>query len=112
MRRPARRQGPGRGAAGSDRWPARSRLRKARDGTHHRGDDAPAHLDQHPSQGPGRHPDHGPLSAPHGPVVVLAGGTGGAKLARGMLDVVGGSELMVIANPGDDVEIYGAYVSP
>ena len=24
-----------------------------------------------------------------GPVVVLAGGTGGAKLARGMLDVVG-----------------------
>jgi LPPG:FO 2-phospho-L-lactate transferase len=44
-------------------------------------------------------------------VVVLAGGTGGAKLARGMLDVVGG-ELAVIANTGDDVEIYGAYVSP
>jgi LPPG:FO 2-phospho-L-lactate transferase len=47
-----------------------------------------------------------------GPVVVLAGGTGGAKLARGMLDVVGGEELVVIANTGDDVEIYGAYVSP
>ena len=46
-----------------------------------------------------------------GPVVVLAGGTGGAKLARGMLDVVG-DELVVIANTGDDVEIYGAYVSP
>jgi LPPG:FO 2-phospho-L-lactate transferase len=46
------------------------------------------------------------------PVVVLAGGTGGAKLARGMLDVVGGDELVVIANTGDDVEIYGAYVSP
>ena len=47
-----------------------------------------------------------------GPVVILAGGTGGAKLARGMLDVVGGEDLVVIANTGDDVEIYGAYVSP
>jgi len=47
-----------------------------------------------------------------GPVVVLAGGTGGAKLARGMLDVVGPDELTVIANTGDDIEIYGAYVSP
>jgi LPPG:FO 2-phospho-L-lactate transferase len=45
------------------------------------------------------------------PVVVLAGGTGGAKLARGMLDEVG-SDLVVIANTGDDVEIYGAHVSP
>jgi LPPG:FO 2-phospho-L-lactate transferase len=47
-----------------------------------------------------------------GPVVVLAGGTGGAKLARGMLDVVGGDALTIIANTGDDIEIYGAYVSP
>jgi LPPG:FO 2-phospho-L-lactate transferase len=47
-----------------------------------------------------------------GPVVVLAGGTGGAKLARGMLDVVAAEELVVIANTGDDIEIYGAYVSP
>ena len=47
-----------------------------------------------------------------GPVVVLAGGTGGAKLARGMLDVVGSDQLVVIANTGDDIEIYGAYVSP
>jgi LPPG:FO 2-phospho-L-lactate transferase len=46
------------------------------------------------------------------PVVVLAGGSGGAKLARGMLDVTGPDELVVIANTGDDVEIYGAYVSP
>jgi LPPG:FO 2-phospho-L-lactate transferase len=44
-------------------------------------------------------------------VVVLAGGTGGAKLARGMLDVAG-DELVVVANTGDDVEIHGAYVSP
>ena len=45
-------------------------------------------------------------------VAVLAGGTGGAKLARGMLDVVGGEELAVIANTADDVEVYGAHVSP
>jgi LPPG:FO 2-phospho-L-lactate transferase len=44
-------------------------------------------------------------------VVVLAGGTGGAKLARGMLDVVG-DDLVVIANTADDIEIHGAYVSP
>jgi LPPG:FO 2-phospho-L-lactate transferase len=44
-------------------------------------------------------------------VVVLAGGTGGAKLARGMLDAAG-PELTVIANTGDDVEAYGGYVSP
>jgi LPPG:FO 2-phospho-L-lactate transferase len=46
-----------------------------------------------------------------GPVVVLAGGTGGAKLARGLLDHVG-ADLVVIANTGDDIEIYGAPVSP
>ena len=45
-------------------------------------------------------------------VVVLAGGTGGAKLARGMLDVVGSSELVVVANTGDDSEQYGVHVSP
>ncbi len=44
--------------------------------------------------------------------MMLAGGTGGAMLARGMLDVVGPEELVVIANTGDDIEIYGAYVSP
>ncbi|MGI9099016.1 MAG: 2-phospho-L-lactate transferase [Solirubrobacteraceae bacterium] len=44
-------------------------------------------------------------------VVVLAGGTGGAKLARGMLDVAG-DDLTVVANTADDIEIYGAYVSP
>jgi LPPG:FO 2-phospho-L-lactate transferase len=43
-------------------------------------------------------------------VVVLAGGTGGAKLARGLLDVA--DELTVVVNTGDDVEIHGAHVSP
>jgi LPPG:FO 2-phospho-L-lactate transferase len=44
-------------------------------------------------------------------IVLLSGGTGGAKLARGLFDVLG-DELAVIANTGDDIEIYGAYVSP
>jgi LPPG:FO 2-phospho-L-lactate transferase len=51
-------------------------------------------------------------AGPSADVVVLAGGTGGAKLARGMLDVVGPERLVVIANTGDDIEIYGARVSP
>lgn len=44
-------------------------------------------------------------------VALLSGGTGGAKLARGLYDLLG-DELAVIANTGDDIEIYGAYVSP
>jgi LPPG:FO 2-phospho-L-lactate transferase len=43
-------------------------------------------------------------------VVLLSGGTGGAKLARGLLDVC--DELTVVANTGDDVEVYGVHVSP
>jgi LPPG:FO 2-phospho-L-lactate transferase len=45
-------------------------------------------------------------------VVILAGGTGGAKLARGLAAVVEPERLSVIANTGDDIEVYGAYVSP
>jgi len=47
-----------------------------------------------------------------GGVVVLAGGTGGAKLARGMAEVIAPERLTVIANCGDDIAIYGAHVSP
>lgn len=55
----------------------------------------------------------GPSPLPAGgQVVILAGGTGGAKLARGMQDVVGAESLAVVANTGDDIEIYGAHVSP
>jgi LPPG:FO 2-phospho-L-lactate transferase len=43
-------------------------------------------------------------------VVVLAGGTGGAKVARGMLDVA--DRLVVVANTADDSEHYGVHVSP
>ena len=44
-------------------------------------------------------------------VALLAGGTGGAKLAAGMQDLIG-SDLSVIANTADDVEVHGLHVSP
>lgn len=44
-------------------------------------------------------------------VALLAGGTGGAKLAAGMQEEVG-PDLTVIANTGDDVEALGVHVSP
>jgi LPPG:FO 2-phospho-L-lactate transferase len=50
------------------------------------------------------------VSAPD--IVLLTGGTGGAKLARGIAEVAGAERLAAIVNTGDDIEIYGAYVSP
>jgi LPPG:FO 2-phospho-L-lactate transferase len=44
-------------------------------------------------------------------VALLAGGTGGAKLAAGMQEEVG-PDLTVIANTGDDIEALGVHVSP
>jgi LPPG:FO 2-phospho-L-lactate transferase len=44
-------------------------------------------------------------------VALLAGGTGGAKLARGLLDEAG-EGLTVIANTGDDCEAHRGHVSP
>jgi LPPG:FO 2-phospho-L-lactate transferase len=45
-------------------------------------------------------------------VVVLCGGTGGAKLASGLAAALGAERLAAIVNTGDDIEIYGAHVSP
>ena len=44
-------------------------------------------------------------------VALLAGGTGGAKLAAGMQEEIG-ADLSVIANTADDIEILGVHVSP
>lgn len=44
-------------------------------------------------------------------VALLAGGTGGAKLAAGMQEEIG-EELSVIVNTGDDIEALGVHVSP
>jgi len=45
-------------------------------------------------------------------VVLLSGGGGGARFARGLADVLEPGELTVIGNVGDDVEILGLSVSP
>jgi LPPG:FO 2-phospho-L-lactate transferase len=45
-------------------------------------------------------------------VLLLTGGTGGAKLAAGIAAVVGEERLAALINTGDDIEIYGAHVSP
>ena len=42
-------------------------------------------------------------------VAVLAGGTGGAKVAAGLAEH---DDVTVIANTGDDINIYGVHVSP
>ncbi|MBS1863441.1 MAG: 2-phospho-L-lactate transferase [Actinobacteria bacterium] len=44
-------------------------------------------------------------------VALLAGGTGGAKLAAGIQEEIG-ADLTVIANTGDDIETLGVHVSP
>jgi LPPG:FO 2-phospho-L-lactate transferase len=45
-------------------------------------------------------------------IVVLSGGVGGARFARGVAEVVEPGDLTVIGNVGDDVEVLGMYVSP
>ena len=45
-------------------------------------------------------------------VVILAGGVGGARFVRGVVDVAGAAATTVIGNVGDDVEVLGLHVSP
>jgi len=45
-------------------------------------------------------------------VVILAGGTGGAKLAQGLQAALAAGDLTVIVNTGDDVERHGLLVMP
>lgn len=45
-------------------------------------------------------------------IVALAGGTGAAKLLRGLDALVGPGELTIIGNTGDDALIWGLHVSP
>jgi LPPG:FO 2-phospho-L-lactate transferase len=45
-------------------------------------------------------------------VVAIAGGTGAAKLLRGLAACVRSPDLSVIGNTGDDVEVWGLHVSP
>jgi len=45
-------------------------------------------------------------------IVVLTGGTGGAKLVQGLQQVVAPEDLTVVVNTGDDLEWWGLHVSP
>jgi LPPG:FO 2-phospho-L-lactate transferase len=45
-------------------------------------------------------------------IVVLTGGTGGAKFVDGLRQVVSPQELTIIVNTGDDLEWWSLYVSP
>jgi len=45
-------------------------------------------------------------------VVLLSGGGGGARFARGLHDTLEPGELTVIGNVGDDIDILGLHVSP
>ena len=45
-------------------------------------------------------------------VALLSGGVGGARFARGLVDVLAPDELTIVGNVGDDVEILGLHVSP
>ncbi len=45
-------------------------------------------------------------------LVVLTGGTGGAKLIEGLAAEIDPAELAIICNTGDDAVFHGLYVSP
>lgn len=45
-------------------------------------------------------------------VTAIAGGTGAAKLLRGLAACLAPRDLTVVVNTGDDVEIWGLHVSP
>jgi LPPG:FO 2-phospho-L-lactate transferase len=45
-------------------------------------------------------------------VVLLAGGTGGARFATGLRDELPPGELTVVTNPGDDIDAWGLRVCP
>ncbi len=45
-------------------------------------------------------------------IVVLTGGTGGAKFVDGLRQIVPAKDLTIIVNTGDDLEWWGLHVSP
>ena len=45
-------------------------------------------------------------------VVLLSGGVGGARFARGLVEAVGGASVSIVGNVGDDLEVLGMSVSP
>ena len=96
------------GAHRPHRRAALRRLRAPGDGAHHRVAHRAADRDQRALQGARRDPDHRSLrpwssSSPAAPA---------ARSSRAACSTWSATSSSVIANTGDDVEIYGAYVSP
>ena len=65
------------------------------------------HRSRHDS-GPTTLDDNGAMTK----VVLLAGGVGGARAARGFTAVLGPEDFTVVGNVGDDDRMYGVHVSP
>jgi LPPG:FO 2-phospho-L-lactate transferase len=55
---------------------------------------------------------HGLRSTVHRPIVALAGGVGGAKLAHGLAQILPPEDLTIIVNTGDDFEHLGLTICP
>jgi LPPG:FO 2-phospho-L-lactate transferase len=45
-------------------------------------------------------------------VVLLAGGLGGSRLARALVEALGPGQVTIVGNVGDDLEVLGVHVSP
>ena len=45
-------------------------------------------------------------------ITALAGGVGAARFLQGLVKIVPEEEITVIANTGDDIELYGLHISP
>jgi LPPG:FO 2-phospho-L-lactate transferase len=45
-------------------------------------------------------------------ITALAGGVGAARFLTGLVKLVDGKDLSVIVNTGDDIELFGLYISP
>jgi LPPG:FO 2-phospho-L-lactate transferase len=48
----------------------------------------------------------------NGLIVALAGGVGAARFLKGLTQLVREEDLTVIANTGDDIELFGLHISP
>lgn len=45
-------------------------------------------------------------------ITALAGGVGAARFLTGLIHIVREDELSVVVNTGDDIELFGLYISP
>ena len=72
------------------------------------------HARRSPPHRPARRPAHPGGARQHTTVkvVLLSGGVGGARFARGLVEAADGAGLTIVGNVGDDLEVLGMSVSP